>query len=244
MLNLVRRVEEISLNALPAFNTTCYDGWLLRSAEGFTNRANSVNMLYTGELPIDKKIAYCERFYARLSLPTVFKVTPLSMEIDAALDKCDYSRVTPTTVMTAELTKTSAKNLLSNVEVGISARWQDSYFRISGLRETAIPLAKKVYGSILEKCLCATITVSGEIVACGLCVVEGAYAGLFDISVSPEHRRCGYGQDICVSLTNAALDCGAKTAYLQVVSDNVGAVWLYEKLGFKDTYKYWYRVKM
>ena len=105
------------------------------------------------------------------------------------------------------------------------------------------PLAKRVQDSILEKCLCATITAGDEIVACGLCVVERGYAGLFDISVSPRHRRCGYGQDICVSLTNAALDCGAKTAYLQLVSDNVGAVRLYEKLGFEDAYKYWYRVK-
>jgi hypothetical protein len=38
---MIRRMEEISNNALPSLNTYLYDGWLLRSSLGFTKRANS-----------------------------------------------------------------------------------------------------------------------------------------------------------------------------------------------------------
>ena len=242
-MDVVRKIEELSLNALPALNTTCYDGWLLRYANGYANRANSVNMLQKSALPVDEKIAHCEQFYTRQGLPAVFKITPLSPELDAILETRGYDIVTPTAVMTMGISKTSMGGALSVIEAGISGRWQDSYCRINQLREADVPIAKKVQNNILEQCLCATITVGGEIVACGLCVVERAYAGLFDICVSPQHRRRGYGQDICVSLISAAAGYGAETVYLQVISANTSAVKLYEKIGFRDAYSYWYRVK-
>ena len=55
-------IEERSLNAHPAIETQFYDGWVLRFAGGYTKRANSVNPLYVGALPLDEKIAFCEGY--------------------------------------------------------------------------------------------------------------------------------------------------------------------------------------
>lgn len=40
--------EELQMNALPSLQTILYDGWVLRFAKGYTNRANSVNPIYEG----------------------------------------------------------------------------------------------------------------------------------------------------------------------------------------------------
>lgn len=88
-----------------------------------------------------------------------------------------------------------------------------------------------------------SLSYNNEIVACGLCVIENDYAGLYDIVVSSQHRNKGYGQDICSSLLSNATKYGAKKAYLQVVDANTYAKKLYKKLGFIDKYQYWYRVK-
>ncbi len=59
-----RTIEELTLNAWPALQTVLYDGWLLRFADGYTRRANSVNPIYPSAVPLADKIAACERAYA------------------------------------------------------------------------------------------------------------------------------------------------------------------------------------
>ena len=40
---MIRTLEELSMNALPALQTMLYGGWVLRFANGYTRRANSIN---------------------------------------------------------------------------------------------------------------------------------------------------------------------------------------------------------
>jgi ribosomal protein S18 acetylase RimI-like enzyme len=83
---------------------------------------------------------------------------------------------------------------------------------------------------------------SGQVVGCGLAVLDAGLVGLFDLVVEPNERRRGYGTELVRYLIDWGLRYGADSAYLQVTKDNVSATSLYERIGFRRVYDYWYRV--
>ena len=70
--------------------------------------------------------------------------------------------------------------------------------------------------------------------------VDGDWLGLHDIWVSPEARRQGLAQRVMAELVDWGASLGATTAYLQVRGDNLGALALYERLGFEEHHTYRY----
>lgn len=244
-MNDIILYEELSMNAHPAIKTQLYDGWVLRFADGYTNRANSVNLIYPSTISINRKIDFCEEYYLAQNLPVVFKITPLSLQsIDGLLEKRGYEKITPTNLMTKKRTDKFSNINNSKISEKISEEWQENYFKLNGIFDKQkIQTAKIIQGNIQNKVLCAMIEKADRIIACGLCVVERDYAGLYDIVVDSSFRGKGYGYEICTSLLSYAFQSGVKKAYLQVIVDNAPAVSLYKKMGFSDNYQYWYRVK-
>ncbi len=238
----IRKIEEMSLNAHPALNTMYLDGWYLRFSEGYTKRANSVNVLSNPDLPVEEKIAKCESLYAKKNLPTVFKITPLSQTLDSVLEKQGYALADKTNLMTLDTLPQSDKKLKAVVNEGITEEWQKTYFHLNNVNVLSVTTAKKIQSNIICQTLCATLFCGEEAVACGLCVIEHNYAGLYDIVVAKKCRRKGYGREICLSLLSRARECGAIKAYLQVVDENEAAKELYKGIGFRDKYSYWYRI--
>jgi ribosomal protein S18 acetylase RimI-like enzyme len=80
-------------------------------------------------------------------------------------------------------------------------------------------------------------------VACGLGVIQNEYIGLYDIVTDMNHRRNGFGMQLLLNILHWGISVGAKYSFLQVVQQNDAAISLYSKLGYKEIYKYWYRVK-
>lgn len=236
-------IEELSLNAHPALNTMSYDGWLMKYSEGYTNRANSVNMLYESKLPFEEKIPYCEEMYTKQNLPTVFKITPLSEQMDFYLENRGYEYVTKTNIMRMELCDLNKEDLHAEVVEGISEDFIEGYFSLIQIDEHSKEVARKIFSNTINNRFSAIIKEDGKIVAVGICVAEHDYVGLYNIVVSRDYRRKGYGRDICASLLAKAESIGTKSAYLQVVNTNEKAKGLYHKLGFHYEYSYWYRVK-
>jgi ribosomal protein S18 acetylase RimI-like enzyme len=62
--------------------------------------------------------------------------------------------------------------------------------------------------------------------------------------VTKEFRGKGYGREIVETILTEAARLGAKNTYLQVDIDNPAALGLYEKLGYREIYRYWYRKKV
>lgn len=71
-----KTIEEISLNNWQPLSTLLYDGWVLRFADGYTKRANSVNPIHYSTLDLNEKIDVCEKIYLNNNMPTIFKITP------------------------------------------------------------------------------------------------------------------------------------------------------------------------
>src|SRR5258708_12552591 len=102
---MIRFIEELSFNAWPALQTLHYDGWILRFAEGYARRANSVNPVYESSLPTHTKISFCQQLYSARGLDTVFKITEAVQpnDLDSILEVEGYRQEPLTSVQTLSL---------------------------------------------------------------------------------------------------------------------------------------------
>lgn len=277
----IRFYEELSFNSHPSLQTQYYDGWILRFSDGYTNRANSVNMIYPSTFALQTKVEYCEKCYSHRQLPCVFKVTDGSDErLDAMLEGRGYRVVTPTDLMVMDLAdmgladeQVAGENIVGKqladeqymigmqlsdmphmaekLNVGEciiteepTEEWLDAYFVLEkctnpATRETAV----RMMNMIQPQTFYCRIEVAGKSVACASAILERGYVTLVHVIVDEKYRRQGYGRRLCEALMAEAAKCGAHTAYLQVLQSNATAIHLYETLGYKKIYSYWYRVK-
>lgn len=84
----------------------------------------------------------------------------------------------------------------------------------------------------------------GKVVTVGLGVCDGKWVGLFDIVTDERYRRQGFGRAMVENLLAWGRMNGAQRAYLQVHRQNDPALALYDKIGFREVYRYWYRQKL
>lgn len=247
METTIKQIEDMSLNAWPSHKMELYDGWILRFSYFYTHRTNSVEQFGISTLPWREKIPYCEAVYRRLGTPAIFKISPLvSPDFDYVLENRGYQIEHTTNVMTLELNNIATEILSDKVQISeqISQKWIESLF---DLKKMTNPIHRAVvpsmYQAILKETLCASITENGEIVATGLGILDRDYIGIYAIHVREDYRKRGYARQILGSLLLKGQKKGAQKAYLQVVEGNHPARALYEALGFRYFYTYWFRVQ-
>lgn len=243
---MVRLIEELSMNAWPSLQTELYDGWVLRFAEGYTKRSNSINLIYPSELDCEEKIAVCESVYRSRNMPVIFKLAPgpVTVSLDAMLEKRGYERLDETSVRILELGSFDGA-MPEGIHIGsaLDDAWFEDFFRVSENRDLAVQhTARRMLANIGHEVICARKAAGGRTVACGLGVIERGYVGVFDVIVEKNQRGLGYGRDVMNGILTAAKLRGATRSYLQVVVGNTVAENLYQKLGYRELYRYWYRV--
>lgn len=241
---LARRIEEASLNAWPARRQLLYDGWIVRLTDGYTKRANSVTPLYPSALGLGDKIARCEAIYRDRGLPPIFRLTSLACPpgLDEALDRRGYRVVDPTLVLHLDLAAGALTSPRDPLCYPSPEEWLHAYTRLSGARPENEAKHAEILRAIAFTTLYACVGEPGDPVACGLGVLEDDLFGLFDLVTAPAHRRRGHGTALVTGMLRWARAKGARHAYLQVVGDNAPACAMYERLGFREAYRYWYRV--
>lgn len=241
-----KRIEELSINAWPSTKTLVYDGWILRFEGGYTRRANSISPLYESKHGFDEKIIKCEQLYNSMGLNTVFKLigSGCHADLDLALASHGYRDEAYTSVQVMELSShTGYMQDGFKIYEKFDEGWFNVLCSISGVTEENTEKLRTILSSIVPERYYVELVAEGKTAGCAVGVIEDGYIGIFDVVVAGELRGKGYGRRLMEEMLSLGKSKGVDKAYLQVMLDNPVALRLYESLGFRELYQYWYRVK-
>lgn len=245
---MIQRIEEFSINAFPALSTVLVNRWILRFSDGYSKRANSVNLIYESSIDVLENIEICEGIYKRNNLNTVFKLTEKesNYEIDSILSERGYEYVAKTNIMLKDITEFKISNEEKQGFViyrELKKDWFEAFVQMNKVSSQNAVTLQKMLQNIIPDVYYGAIIENEKIVAVGMGVAEQGYVGMYDIYVHSDNRRKGLGTKIMNNLIYEASKDGCTQSYLQVVDENEKAKNLYNKLGYEKQYSYWYRVK-
>ncbi len=253
--------------AWPAPDGELVDGWLLRSAGGVTQRANSVWPVAESS-DLAANLRSTERWYADRRQPVIFQLVrrPECAPLEALLDSHSYSKQSETLIMTAtaEITEArtatapsdAAPSLSDGIAVTISSEatpdWLELWWSVDGRGGPAeMAMAKRIL--VAAPALYATAhDDQGLVVGTGRLAMpnvegssgsvdSGRWGGIYSMAVLPEARRRGIATQILNALTVAGAERGLRNYWLMVTAANTGAQELYTRAGFAEQGRYHYR---
>jgi ribosomal protein S18 acetylase RimI-like enzyme len=131
------------------------------------------------------------------------------------------------------------------VRVGVDEPWARAHGAIPGGGPTQ-EVRTAAYGRMLaalgDRALAAAaVDERWATIGLGFGLVDRGWLGIFGMATDPAHRRRGIASSIVRALAASAIDRHAAHAYLQVETDNGGAIACYERLGFVRSHGYHYR---
>jgi N-acetylglutamate synthase len=236
-------IETAGFCAWPCFEEEHFKGWRLRFADGFTKRANSANAGPEAQHLLIPDIEKIEWQFQERGIPTVFRLSslPPRTDIDALLDARGYRSIDRSLVMGLSIGLQAPTK--STVRPQATEHWLDTYYEVSGKPVKHRHAHLRLLQAMPEKTFFAVAKDAAIPVCCGIGVISGAYLGLFEIATRTSHQGQGLATQLCQSILAWGGEQGAKYAFLQVEEVNHRAIRIYEKLGFRSLYAYWYRVK-
>jgi N-acetylglutamate synthase len=131
--------------------------------------------------------------------------------------------------------------LVVSVAERVTPGWLAAWAATEGRPDTAAT-GRLVLATIGPPAGFLAATRDGEVVGVGLVVAERGWAGLFCMATRPEDRRRGVASAVARRAAGWAAGREARQLYLQVEEDNLPALRLYRRLGFRPSHHYHYRV--
>ncbi|SCG57298.1 GNAT family N-acetyltransferase [Micromonospora inositola] len=233
--------------AWPAPVTGRLGDWRLRSADGWTGRANSALPVGDPDRPLPAALDAVERWYADHGQPAMVNTPlPLAAPVGAELDARGWGARPPVLVQTVALTALppapTGRADLPPIELTTTP--SDDWLAVAAGRKGGLPDAARHVLTAVERIRFAQVHAAGRLVAVGRGTVtgQGRWLGLTLIEVLPEARRQGLAGRVIRSLVGWGVAEGASHAFLQVEQRNTPAVALYRGLGFTTHHTYLTRV--
>jgi GNAT superfamily N-acetyltransferase len=166
-------------------------------------------------------------------------------DLDEALDESGFEIGLTVAIQTAPVDRVLKRKRKQEVELADtpSGAWLKAYARGGDYDSHSVRTRKGIMDRTRAGKIFAGVSEDDEIVGVGYGVREKEWVGLFSLVTLDGYRRAGVATSINVALAEWGKMHGANKCYLQVESRNEPALGLYGKMGFKEVYRYWYRVK-
>lgn len=230
----ILELERLLAATWPALETAGLGGWLLRYSRGYSRRANSALALTAPEGGVDAAVAAVEAWYdARGARPLITMSGGVTKRLDAELAARGWAAEAETAVMTKRIEPFAYDGAAQVVDTP-----SGDLLEQAGHGDPEV--VAQVWGSGPRRGY-AEIRRDGRLAARGRGAVGGDLVAITTIGTLPELRRRGLGADILHALEAWGAENGAVRAALQVEADNGPAIAMYERLGYAERYRYWYR---
>ncbi len=236
----VAEIESHSVHAWPATVVEILDdGWVLRATPGLLGRGRS-NHALTPARPMDRReyesaLERVAAFAAANGIDCGVQVSPIDIHVPL-LDELSgrgWNIQQAVVVMTGETAVVAAgadPSFELTVTDEATPSWVEAWAHCDG-RPDVEEHVRTVFPRMAGM---ARFAHAGNR-ACGISVELDGIVGLFCIAVSPDARRQGLGKKLVRGML--AGHSGPLT-YLQVFSENVAGLALYDSLGFREEYRY------
>ncbi|SDS20051.1 GNAT family N-acetyltransferase [Microlunatus soli] len=259
--------EELQLAALPGWiaDSEPLADWTLRYGNGFTGRANSCLAVGDPGIPYAEAAGLIVERYAAAGLEPMAQVITDS-EPDLRLRELGWRPTYVETTVMAHTLNGLLESQLHNgsdasahasadrvrIDTELTEDWWQGYLKYRPIPDH--PTARRILinnppvglASVRPGPAAAAGSGSSEasrteaIVALGRGQVTRDWLGIAGLWTDPDHRRQGLATMIIRALARWAARRGARNAYLQVATENVGAVAAYQRLGFTRHHDYCY----
>lgn len=241
-------LESLMAAAWPAVERSTADGWVLRSAGGVTQRANSIWPVAAAvdAVAAAASLRVAENWYAERRQPVIFQLTRRAENdsLEAFLDTRGYSKQSETIIMAAAVPATKpVPPAAFTVEVAAapSEEWLDVWWAVDGRGGAAEKDTARHILTGVPSLYAAARNDAGEVVGTGRLTIVDGWAGVYGMATHPDSRRRGVAAAVLAELLRQASTAKAERLWLMVTAANTGAQALYARAGFVEVGRYHYR---
>jgi N-acetylglutamate synthase len=236
------QLERLAARSWRGLEEETYGDWQLRASGGFTGRANSV--LVVGQPPVDLPAAVdrVTRWYDQRGLrPRAQVPVPGAERADAAFADAGWTRDDDNLVLTAPLTDWPHPHVEVTLAPTPDEAWLAGYrYRGTPLPPVASAVLVNAHEPVFASVRTAPAPAPLAAVARGV-LVEG-WLCVTAVTVDERHRRKGLATAVMAGLGAWARERGGRSCLLQVAGGNAPALALYERLGFTEHHRSYYRL--
>ncbi|MFN3162350.1 MAG: GNAT family N-acetyltransferase [Pseudohongiellaceae bacterium] len=256
----IDQLELAARKAWPALEELESKHGVLRYAAGASRRANSLSPSVVGMREPARLMQMSESWFYPRGLPSILRVIaavggwqpsgcepracePYASRLDRCLASAGYQQAATTLVMTRSIACQAPVRSVSGDALPL-ADWLQAWYRIRSQSPDDFNTHLQMLSLITDPhCFLVARDASGIARATALGVLSDGLLGIYGVATQSESRRQGLAAALLIQLINWAASHGSRSAYLQVELANQPAIALYCKLGFQESYRYWYRCK-